>query len=94
MLKNISIENFFSFGESQTITLDAGANLLVGINGSGKSNFFRAIRLLQAVLVMIAVGFIVDIYAPSKCGDVIGKESVAINPVGEFSPTISDACSP
>ncbi len=60
MLKSISIENFFSFGASQTITLDAGANLLVGINGSGKSNFFRAMRLLQAALDYSSIKDVID----------------------------------
>jgi predicted ATPase len=49
MIKKITIENFFSFGESQTIELNADTNVLVGINGTGKSNFIKAIRLLKAV---------------------------------------------
>ena len=47
MIKNITLENFFSFGNRQTIELNAGVNVLVGINGSGKSNFIRAIELLK-----------------------------------------------
>jgi len=46
MLKSISLENFFSFREKTTIHLNDGVNVLVGINGSGKSNFIKAIRLL------------------------------------------------
>lgn len=46
MIKNITLENFFSFGNQQTIELNAGVNVLVGINGSGKSNFIRALELL------------------------------------------------
>lgn len=46
MLKSVTIENFFSFGEAQKIELNPGVNILIGINGSGKSNFIRAIRLL------------------------------------------------
>ena len=49
MIKKITIENFFSFGESQTIELNADTNVLVGINGTGKSNFIKAIRLLKTV---------------------------------------------
>lgn len=49
MIKKITIENFFSFGKSQTIELNADTNVLVGINGTGKSNFIKAIRLLKAV---------------------------------------------
>jgi predicted ATPase len=47
MINKIVIQNFFSFGNEQTIELNADTNILVGINGSGKSNFIKAIRLLQ-----------------------------------------------
>ncbi len=49
MLKSITIENFFSFGEAQKIELNSGVNILIGINGSGKSNFIRALRLLLSL---------------------------------------------
>ena len=45
MLKSIRLQNFFGFQDC-TINLEKGANVLVGINGSGKSNFFKAVRLL------------------------------------------------
>lgn len=48
MIKKITIQNFFSFGTEQTIELNADTNVLVGINGTGKSNFIKAIRLLKA----------------------------------------------
>jgi predicted ATPase len=51
MLKSITIENFFSFGEAQKIELNSGVNILIGINGSGKSNFIRAIELLYEATV-------------------------------------------
>jgi predicted ATPase len=51
MIKKITIENFFSFGESQTIELNADTNVLVGINGTGKSNFIKAIRLLREIVL-------------------------------------------
>jgi predicted ATPase len=47
MIKKITVQNFFSFGTEQTIELNADTNILVGINGTGKSNFIKAIRLLQ-----------------------------------------------
>ena len=47
MIKKITVQNFFSFGAEQTIELNADTNILVGINGTGKSNFIKAIRLLQ-----------------------------------------------
>ncbi len=46
MIKKITLENFFSFSEKTEIELNSGVNILVGINGSGKSNFIKAIRLL------------------------------------------------
>ena len=46
MIKKITLENFFSFNEKTTIELNSDINILVGINGSGKSNFIRAIKLL------------------------------------------------
>ncbi len=49
MLKSIRLVNFFSFGDC-TIDLEPDLNVLVGINGSGKSNFLRAFQLLKAGL--------------------------------------------
>ncbi len=47
MIKSISIENFFGFGNEPTvIQLNQGVNVLVGINGSGKSVFLKAVHLL------------------------------------------------
>jgi predicted ATPase len=51
MLAKITLENFFSFGEPTTIELNPGVNILVGINGSGKTNFMRAIQLLYESIV-------------------------------------------
>lgn len=47
MLKSVRLVNFFSFGDC-TIDLEPDLNVLVGINGSGKSNFLRAFQLLKA----------------------------------------------
>ncbi|NER07668.1 MAG: AAA family ATPase [Okeania sp. SIO3C4] len=46
MLKRVTLENFFSFGRKTEIELHPNVNVLVGINGSGKSNFLKAIQLL------------------------------------------------
>ncbi|MBT3387546.1 MAG: AAA family ATPase [Desulfobacula sp.] len=51
MISRITLENFFSFRTSTTITLNPGINILLGINGSGKSNFLKAIRLLYESIV-------------------------------------------
>lgn len=47
MIKSVRLVNFFSFGEC-TIELEPDLNVLVGINGSGKSNLLRAFQLLKA----------------------------------------------
>jgi predicted ATPase len=47
MLKSITIRDFFSFRGDTTIELNTGVNLLLGINGSGKTSFINVIRLLS-----------------------------------------------
>jgi predicted ATPase len=46
MIKEIEIKNFYSF-KHETIKINKDTNILVGINGAGKSNFLKAIRLLK-----------------------------------------------
>lgn len=46
MLKEIIVKDFFSFKGENHIKLNAGINMLLGINGSGKTSFLNAIRLL------------------------------------------------
>lgn len=46
MIKCVRLTNFFSF-EREEIKLDKNLNILIGINGSGKSNLFKALRLLK-----------------------------------------------
>jgi predicted ATPase len=47
MITKISIKGFFSFDQnSEEIILNSRHNILIGINGTGKSNFIKAIRLL------------------------------------------------
>ncbi|MDQ3108801.1 MAG: AAA family ATPase, partial [Bacteroidota bacterium] len=46
MIKEIKISNFLSF-ENETFSFDKCQNILVGINGSGKSNFIKCIRILK-----------------------------------------------
>jgi len=50
MIKKIVLENFFSFREATSVELNPGVNVLVGINGSGKSNFLKAIKLLYETI--------------------------------------------
>jgi len=51
MISKITLENFFSFKYPTTIELNPDINILVGINGSGKSNFLKAIYLLAESIV-------------------------------------------
>lgn len=46
MIKEIKITNFYSFNDSR-IELQNDTNILIGINGAGKSNFLKAVRLLK-----------------------------------------------
>ncbi|MHA1721082.1 MAG: AAA family ATPase [Promethearchaeota archaeon] len=45
MIKSIRFENFFCFKDTK-IELEKDTNVLIGINGSGKTNFLKAIKLL------------------------------------------------
>ena len=45
MLKSVIIKDFFSFRGNTKISLSHGQNLLLGINGSGKTSFINALRL-------------------------------------------------
>ena len=48
MIKSIKFKNFFSFKDC-TVTLN-NINALIGINGTGKSNFIKALQLLKATV--------------------------------------------
>ncbi|OQX00347.1 MAG: chromosome segregation protein SMC [Desulfobacteraceae bacterium IS3] len=51
MISKITLENFFSFRHPTTIELNPDINILLGINGSGKSNFLKAIQLLHESII-------------------------------------------
>ncbi len=46
MIKSLTIKDFFSFRGENKIDLNQGVNILLGINGSGKTSFINAFRLL------------------------------------------------
>jgi predicted ATPase len=46
MLQSIHLRNFFSFDDTK-IDLHPSVNMLIGINGSGKSNFLKALKLIK-----------------------------------------------
>ena len=60
MLKEIIIRDFFSFCGEQRVKLSKGVNLLLGINGSGKTSFINAIRLLCEGVAGDGVGKLVQ----------------------------------
>lgn len=43
MIKELIIRDFFSFKGEHTSELNPGVNILVGINGSGKTSFLNAV---------------------------------------------------
>lgn len=50
MLHSVHLKNFFSFSDVK-IELHPDVNILIGINGSGKSNFLKAFKLVKEGLV-------------------------------------------
>lgn len=46
MIKSVRLTNFFSF-KDETIIFNRDVNILIGINGAGKSNLFKAFSLLK-----------------------------------------------
>ena len=46
MIKELIVRDFFSFKGEHTIELNTGVNILVGVNGSGKTSFLNAITML------------------------------------------------
>jgi predicted ATPase len=46
MIQKIRLTNFFSFKDEE-IHLEEDANILLGVNGSGKTNLIKAIKLLR-----------------------------------------------
>ncbi|MFH1377985.1 MAG: AAA family ATPase, partial [Planctomycetota bacterium] len=47
-IDSIRIKNFLSFGPSGVELKLEPLNVLIGVNGSGKTNFLLAIRILQS----------------------------------------------
>ena len=47
MIKELIIRDFFSFKGEHKIELSSGVNILVGVNGSGKTSFLNAFTLLH-----------------------------------------------
>ena len=48
LIKSIKLNNFLSYGESSPAIPLSNLNVIIGVNGSGKSNLLEAITLLQA----------------------------------------------
>ncbi len=47
-IRSLSIQNLLSFGEKKTTIVLENLNVLIGANGSGKSNLIEVIGLLQS----------------------------------------------
>ncbi len=58
MIISITLGNFLSFKLPTTFFLNKGINLMVGINGSGKSNFLKAIEILRKTIAENEIGSI------------------------------------
>lgn len=58
MIKSIHLTNFFGFKDT-TIDFNSDHNILVGINGSGKSNLLKAIRLLREGVIGKGLGALI-----------------------------------
>ncbi len=54
MIKSLRIINFLSFRNTE-VCLKPDQNVLIGINGSGKSNFLKAIKLLREGVIGIGL---------------------------------------
>lgn len=55
MIKEVILQDFFSFKGTNSVRLHPGANVLMGINGSGKTSFINAFRLLFEGIAGIGV---------------------------------------
>lgn len=77
MLKQIILKNFFAFNGEHKILLNPGVNLLVGINGSGKTSMINAISLLYEGVCGKGISAFID-----KSGGV----NAILNARGEIKP--------
>jgi len=55
LIKEMKLENLLSFGSPSTKLALNNLNIVIGINGSGKSNLIDAVSLLQAAPTALAV---------------------------------------
>lgn len=90
MIKSITIENFFSFGVSKSIELNKNTNILLGINGSGKSNFIKALRLLYECIVGNGLEkiFLKDWSGFGSVANFSGNQNEAIKIAYEFDKNV------
>jgi len=60
MLKQIILKNFYAFNGEHKISLNPGVNLLVGINGSGKTSLINALTLLSEGVCGRGISFYIN----------------------------------
>ena len=77
MIKELIIRDFFSFKGEHTIELNTGVNILVGVNGSGKTSFLNAITMLYEG---IAGGGLSSLFRQW------GSYNAIVNACGELKP--------
>ena len=81
MIKAIITQDFFSFKGENRIELNDGINILLGINGSGKTTFLNAFRLLYEGVAGIGfekVAECVDIRKAEQLGDLCNTQFVGL----------------
>lgn len=94
MIKSIKLTNFFSF-HTNKVELDK-LNVLIGINGSGKSNFLKAFHVLK---VLAVEGGLQDLFinrwggfdAVCYAGNLDTGKTPAISITYEFDPAVLSA---
>ena len=77
MIKELIVRDFFSFKGEHTIELNTGVNILVGVNGSGKTSFLNAITMLYEG---VAGGGLSSLYRQW------GSYNAIVNACGEVKP--------
>jgi len=77
MIKEIIVRDFFSFKGEHSIKLNSGVNILLGVNGSGKTSFLNAFAVLYEGVVGCGLN---DLFRSW------GSYSAIVNASGEDTP--------
>ena len=77
MIKELIVRDFFSFKGEHTIELNTGVNILVGVNGSGKTSFLNAITMLYEGIAGVGLSSLFRQW---------GSYNAIVNACGEVKP--------